>query len=91
MLTVGASSTLAPLARASSPSRRPTRPISSRFHVDARAVPQGSDVELVPVNCVPRAPLGPSVTPMPGDAEPVDAGRVPHVGAGGERGLLVER
>ena len=48
------------------PSSRPTRPISSRFQVEASAVPQGSDAEVDPVNWNPRAPLGPSVRPRPG-------------------------
>src|SRR5438874_1764549 len=63
MLTVGASSTWAPLLRVSSPSSTPTSRTRSVSHVAASAVPHGKHAELgPPVHSSPRAPLGPSVT-----------------------------
>ena len=90
MLTVGASSTLAPW-------RGPRRRAGGRPARSARgststasAVPQGSDVELEPVNCGAPRPARPVGDADAGEAEPVDPGRVPQVDAGGERRLLVE-
>ena len=88
MLTVGASSTLASFARASSPSRRPTRPIRSRFHVDAergatRQQRRGRTRELRAA-CSARAVAHTDAR----QAEPIDAGRLPQVDAGGELSLF---
>src|SRR5690606_35273284 len=63
MLTVGASSTRAPLARASAPRTSPTRATSSGSQVAPSAAPHGRQADAGPAGpvCVPRAPLGPSV------------------------------
>ena len=64
---VGASSTWAPLALASSPSSRPTLRSSSGLNVAPRAVAQGRHADGVPLkNVFPRTPFGPSDVRMEG-------------------------